>query len=67
MWWWVEKRVAAADLSPEMNEPVLTEAGPEMHQECKTLRAMDFKSISAKFDDDQRRETLVVVGWWMRI
>ncbi len=26
---------------------------------------MDDQSLSAKFEDDQKREALVVGGWWM--
>ena len=26
---------------------------------------MDDQSLSAKFEDDQKREALVVSGWWM--
>jgi hypothetical protein len=55
--------VVAADLSPEMKEVVLTARGPD--QKSITSQAMTVNNTSARFGDDQRQETLVVVGWWM--
>jgi hypothetical protein len=41
------------------------ETRSEMHQQCTPSRDIDDKSISAKLDDDQRCEALVVRWWWM--
>jgi len=59
------RMVAAVDLSPELKELVLTATRPEKDHKSITSQAMAFLKTSARFDDDQRQETLVVVVWWM--
>jgi hypothetical protein len=52
-------------ISPEMDELVFTTTGSEMHRKFKSWQAVDDKITSAKADDDQRDERMVVSGWWM--
>ncbi len=39
--------LGAVDLLPERNELAMTAKSHEMHQKCKTSRAMDDKTISS--------------------
>jgi hypothetical protein len=59
------RMVAAVDLTLELKELVLVATGPEKHHKSITSQAMAAINTSARFEDDQRQETLVVVVRWM--
>lgn len=42
------RKDAWVDLLPDLKEPLLTTTSPEIHQRCKTSRAMVNKDISEK-------------------
>jgi hypothetical protein len=52
-------------ISPEMDELVFSTTTSETHQKCKSWQAVDENITSAKADDEQRDEMMVVSAWWM--